>query len=99
MSYQRCGGCRDLSAYHTYSGDCRFKLVSPPVKDDDAVNHPAHYNWLPVEVIEITERFDYVLGNCLKYILRHQHKGKPLEDLKKARWYLERAIQNMEKGS
>jgi hypothetical protein len=35
-------------------------------------------------------------GNAIKYIARHKHKGKPLEDLKKARWYIERLIQQFE---
>lgn len=64
----------------------------------DPVNNPAHYRWLPngVEVIDITENFDFLIGNVLKYILRAEYKGKPLEDMKKARWYLDRAIANRE---
>ena len=62
----------------------------------DNINHPQHYKQLPVEVIEITKHFDFLLGNVLKYVLRHEHKGKPLEDLKKARWYLDRAITERE---
>ena len=34
----------------------------------------------------------YLLGNILKYLLRFRHKGKPIEDLKKARWYLDKLI-------
>jgi hypothetical protein len=60
--------------------------------EDDAVNHPGHYTWLPVEAIEITELFNFNLGNALKYILRADHKGRPIEDLQKARWYLDREI-------
>lgn len=63
---------------------------------EDNVNHPAHYKWLPVEAIEITELFDFCVGNALKYLLRHQHKGNPVEDLKKARWYIDRAIKRAE---
>lgn len=64
----------------------------------DPVNSPPHYKWLPngTEVIDITENFDFLVGNVLKYILRAEHKGKPLEDMKKARWYLDRAIANRE---
>lgn len=64
----------------------------------DPVNNPAHYKWLPngTEVIDITENFDFLVGNVLKYILRAEHKGKPLEDMKKARWYLDRAIARRE---
>ena len=60
----------------------------------DPVNHPPHYRWLPgdVEVIDITENFGFRLGNVLKYVLRADHKGQPLEDLKKALWYLQREV-------
>lgn len=57
----------------------------------DPIN-PAHYRWLPVEVIEITEHLDFCLGNAVKYILRCDHKGRPIEDLEKAVWYLRREI-------
>lgn len=67
----------------------------------DMVNHPAHYGGAdnPYEVIKVIEAWhlDFCLGNALKYIARHRHKSRPLEDLRKARWYLERAIQNLEK--
>lgn len=62
----------------------------------DPVNHPAHYKWLPVEAIEITERFNFCMGNALKYILRADHKGKPTEDIRKAIWYLERELTRRE---
>lgn len=65
----------------------------------DPVNHPSHYTQYPVEVIEITEQLNFLLGNVVKYVLRADYKGKPLEDLKKARWYLDREISNREKGA
>lgn len=59
----------------------------------DNVNHPSHYNqnsgW---EAIDVTEQFNFCLGNALKYIIRCDHKGKPIEDLRKAVWYIEREI-------
>jgi len=65
------------------------------------VNHPNHYNQGKIEVIEAIE--DWGLGfndgNVIKYISRAKHKGKPLEDLKKAKWYLEREINRIEKES
>ena len=74
--------------------DCLLPLSTEP----DPVNHPDHYTWLKngVEVIDITENFNFLLGNVLKYVMRADHKGKPLEDLKKAVWYLEREIANRE---
>lgn len=65
---------------------------------NDPVNHPAHYTHGPIEVIEIIEgfRLNYHLGNVVKYVLRAGMKGAPLEDLQKARWYLDRYIRKLE---
>jgi len=64
----------------------------------DAVYHPAHYTSHPsgIETIEITEHMNFCLGNVIKYVMRAEHKGRTLEDLKKARWYLDREIQKLE---
>lgn len=66
----------------------------------DPVNHPSHYTFGSIEVIEVIEDWDldYHLGNAVKYIARSPHKGNALEDLQKARWYLDRAITNTEEG-
>lgn len=66
--------------------------------DHDQINMPSHYTQLPVEAIDITEHFNFCLGNALKYIWRADHKGKPVEDLKKARWYIDREIQRRERS-
>lgn len=65
----------------------------------EKVDHPAHYNKGPMEVIDLIEGFElgFHLGNVMKYMLRYQHKDNPVEDLKKARWYLDRYIQLLEK--
>jgi hypothetical protein len=61
----------------------------------DNVNKPKHYNSHPsgVEVIRITEHMNFCLGNVIKYVLRADHKHDAIEDLQKARWYLDREIQ------
>lgn len=61
----------------------------------ESINHPNHYNTGRFEVIDVIEdwNLNFHAGNVIKYVARHQHKGKPLEDLKKAKWYLERLIQ------
>lgn len=61
---------------------------------EDYVNQPKHYTKGKFEVIEVIEDWDlnFRLANAVKYIARHEHKGKPLEDLKKALWYLQREI-------
>ena len=65
----------------------------------DHVDHPAHYNFGAIEVIDAIETWQlgFSLGNAVKYIARAEHKGAALEDLKKARWYLEREIARREK--
>ena len=66
----------------------------PEIKMDLNVNSPKHYTSGKYEVIDVIEDWDlnFRLANTIKYIARHKHKGKPLEDLKKALWYLEREI-------
>jgi hypothetical protein len=65
----------------------------------DAVNHPPHYKTGGIETIDYIEakQLGYHLGNVVKYVSRADHKGKQIEDLKKARWYLDRKIERLEK--
>jgi len=67
----------------------------------ERVNHPSHYNHGTIEVIDAIEdwNLNFCEGNVIKYVARHRHKGEPLEDLKKAKWYLERLIVRIEDGS
>jgi hypothetical protein len=64
----------------------------------DSVNHPQHYTSHPsgVECITITEHMNFNLGNAVKYIWRASLKGKEIEDLKKAAWYLGREIDRLQ---
>lgn len=68
----------------------------------EQVNHPQHYGGEnnPYEAIKVIEAWDlgFHLGNTVKYISRAGKKGtdKELQDLKKALWYLEREIKNIE---
>ena len=65
----------------------------------DAVNNPRHYTSHPsgVECIEIAEHMSFNLGNAVKYIWRASLKGKEVEDLRKARWYIDREIKRITK--
>lgn len=70
-------------------------------KRPDIINHPPHYTSTGIEVIDVIEAFDlnFRLGNTTKYILRAGRKGgeaKRIEDLKKARFYLDREIAKSE---
>lgn len=64
----------------------------------DNVNHPQHYNAHPagVECVTIAEHFGFNLGNAIKYIWRAGLKSaSPLEDLRKAAWYVNREIERL----
>ena len=60
----------------------------------DLVNNPPHYTTGGIETIDFIEakKLNYNLGNVVKYITRADHKGSRIEDLRKAKWYLEREI-------
>lgn len=60
----------------------------------DPVNYPKHHTGHPsgVECIQVTEHMNFCLGNAIKYIWRAGEKGDAVEDLRKARWYLDREI-------
>ncbi|WP_083557580.1 DUF3310 domain-containing protein [Marinobacter nauticus] len=61
----------------------------------DPVNNPAHYKQHPsgVECIQITAHMNFCLGNAVKYIWRADLKHNAVEDLRKAKWYIEREIE------
>lgn len=63
----------------------------------DNVNHPSHYVRWPVEVIYLTERETFLVGNVLKYALRAGAKDGATyrEDMAKARWYARRHVDNI----
>lgn len=70
----------------------------------EAVNHPNHYGGErnPYEAIKVIEAWDlnFSLGNVLKYMSRAGKKSdNPLEDLRKAAWYLNREIQRIKEAS
>lgn len=74
--------------------DC-FKPKEEIANDEiDMVNHPPHYVGHGIEPIEFIEshNLNFCLGSAVKYIARAPYKGNELEDLKKAKWYLEREI-------
>jgi hypothetical protein len=65
------------------------------------VNEPPHYCDIGLEPIDVIEAWGlgFCLGNAVKYIARAEHKGSRLEDLEKARWYLEREIARIKNGT
>lgn len=75
---------------------------------EDSVNRPKHYTSHPsgVECIQITEHYNFCVGNAIKYLWRCGLKQdadkdpveKQIEDLKKSIWYINREIENLKKG-
>lgn len=70
-------------------------------KETNNVNHPSHYNQGKYEVIDVIEdwKLNFNLGNAIKYIARCPFKRNKLEDLEKAKWYIEREIKSIEKDT
>jgi hypothetical protein len=67
--------------------------------EPDSINHPQHYASCGIEPIEVIEAWGlgFCLGNTIKYIARAGRKSSnPVEDLKKAQWYLNREIERRE---
>jgi hypothetical protein len=88
--------CRKIETlmWDQYEGE-RKEVVSVESLDaehgeTDNVNHPAHYTSHPsgIEVLELTRLMPFGPGNALKYVLRRDMKGRPLEDLEKAEFYI-----------
>jgi len=68
--------------------------------DMDMVNHPPYYTAHPsgVECIDIVEHMPFNIGSAIKYLWRADHKHQtPIEDLKKAAWYINREIERRNK--
>jgi hypothetical protein len=81
--------------------------VGPPahvrterIQMNDVVNSPPHYTEHPsgIECIQVTEYMGFNLGNAIKYIWRCDLKRDAIEDLKKAKWYIEREIDRRTKS-
>jgi len=66
------------------------------MRTQEKVDHPIHYNKGKIEAIDVIEdwQLGFHLGNVIKYICRAPTKKNRLEDLKKAKWYLDREIEN-----
>lgn len=97
-----------ISLYRLISGRRNMEVK---IKKEDKVNHPSHYTWLKekcgIEVIDITRHLDFDTGNAIKYLLRAGHKSeegmtdqeKAIQDLKKAAWYINDRIKQLEHGN
>ena len=70
------------------------------MKKKELIDHPDHYNSGKIEVIDFIRSLgideDFCIGNAIKYISRYKHKGDPIGDLKKAKWYIDYLINKLE---
>lgn len=69
----------------------------PKTIPEDPIN-PAHYRKHPsgIECIEVTRHMNFNVGNAIKYLWRYMDKGDPIENLKKAQWYIDDEIRRLE---
>lgn len=90
-----CGASAPSSVGETGNSDVACTAAEQEqAARQSAVDHPPHYTRGGIETIDAIEAWGlgFHLGNAVKYISRAGHKGDALEDLKKARWYLDREI-------
>ncbi|MEB7752236.1 DUF3310 domain-containing protein [Staphylococcus pseudoxylosus] len=97
----------DDGVYRIINDNYDFTIIewnAVPEYAEDTVNHPSHYNYGEIEIIDFIEQVTkhynpnvaYHIGNAIKYLARSPHKnGK--EDVEKAKWYIERAFENWDK--
>ena len=101
MSYDKCV-CKEVNCDRL---NMQSGMGTKPIFKPDMVNHPPHYTNSTSEMyetIKVIEAWgldkDFCLGNVVKYISRWDKKGDPVENLKKAQWYLNRKIENLGKN-
>lgn len=83
-----------------YNSSLRVERRTEDREDPEVVNHPQHYGGdTTYEAIKVIEAWGlgFHLGNVVKYISRWDKKGDAVENLKKAQWYLQRKIEQLEK--
>jgi hypothetical protein len=76
-------------------------IETEETKETEAVKHPAHYNYSKYEPVKVIKEWglNFNLGNVIKYVARAGRKDDILQDLKKARQYLDFEIEALEEGA
>ena len=95
--YDSCFGARADDICCGHNDFCEHDPINST--SHDPINHPSHYTSHPsgIECIQITEHMDFLTGNAMKYLWRAGLKTKDrTEDLEKAAWYIQRAIEKGE---
>ena len=108
MSFCMNAGIGDDGDLHTAMAELRNNcdIAAKPTATTDAVSHPAHYTQGGIECIDAMESAltheefrGYLRGNCIKYLWRCELKGKTVQDLLKAAWYLDRLTREVERDA
>lgn len=89
-----------MSHHHDVCDVCGFVTCRCESKEkEDLVSYPKHYTFGKYEVIDVIDdwRLGFYEGQVIKYVARAKHKKNELQDLKKAQWYLNRRIEQMQK--
>ena len=95
-----CGLCKQYAIYGMALRQEERGTHGARVEDMNDPTNPRHYRTHPsgVECIQITEHFNFNLGNVIKYVWRHLHRNSgKIQDIEKAKWYLEREIKRIRK--
>lgn len=93
--------CNGLGGGREFCTKCWNRELKDIVMNEknENVEHPSHYNAHNIEVIDFIQDWElnFCLGNVIKYVCRSPYKGTQIEDLKKAREYLDFEIKRLEK--
>lgn len=99
----------EYPSWDTYFASMDKISISVPKQENDLVNSPSHYTSHPsgIECIEVTEHYNFCVGNAIKYLWRNGLKSeyglkdtdKQIQDLEKAIWYINREISNLKNGT
>lgn len=86
-----CDVCPDNKVYPV-GEQLEFEFMKP---ENDPVSNPSHYTLGKIEVFDFISAWElsFAEGNVVKYLIRAPYKGKRVEDLMKARWYLDQLIE------
>ena len=89
----------EIPALENNIDDAMAECQRDDCQEEDVVNQPSHYNSGGIECIDAIQESmtsiafkGYLKGNVQKYLWRYEMKGNPLQDLRKAQWYLNKLI-------
>lgn len=103
-TFEKIFGASMTTAFPGYDADEVCKNASKEMNEkNDNVNHPSHYTKGGIECIDAIkasmschEYHGYLKGNVIKYLWRYRLKGHAKEDLKKAQWYLNKLVEELD---